>query len=333
MNLRLAYRIASMKPMVPHAGMLPVPAREKDLVAWAQAEAVLIARVPSFNFDNVAEFYAAHDRQLWDPEEDIPNFAPPFGSFWVEWNEPRVWNITDGSQPEGAGQVGFFCRALEITDDTRSNIPYWEQAISRLVGIKRAADHSGEWDLPLGLRSARWLLACSSWFSKSEAPFRGAPFWTALTIFVFVSAEGRCVHRFAVGLTARCFDARPEAIWSPFHILGLGLSFCHCKNVRRVEAEVDAGERFHRREKVPRIKFYTLEINPMREVLRREGQAERVGLVRALHICRGHFATYTPEHPLFGKYVGTFWRPDHVRGSREAGEVNKNYSVGSPNSG
>ena len=93
---------------------------------------------------------------------------------------------------------------------------------------------------------------------------------------------------------------------------------------------MDAGERFHRREKVPRIRFYTLEINPMREVLRREGQAERVGLVRALHICRGHFATYTPEHPLFGKYVGTFWRPDHVRGSREAGEVNKNYSVGSP---
>src|SRR5215471_90066 len=122
MNLRLAYRIASMKPMVPPPGMLPVPAAQKDLVAWAQAEAALIARVPSFNLDNVAEFYAAHDRQLWDGQEDIPNFAQPFSSFWAGWNEPRVWNMPDGSQPAVSGQVGFFCRSLEITDDNRSNL-------------------------------------------------------------------------------------------------------------------------------------------------------------------------------------------------------------------
>jgi len=48
---------------------------------------------------------------------------------------------------------------------------------------------------------------------------------------------------------------------------------------------------------------------------------------RALHICRGHFATYGDDNPLFGKHVGTFWRPMHVRGDKAAGEVRKSYKV------
>lgn len=51
---------------------------------------------------------------------------------------------------------------------------------------------------------------------------------------------------------------------------------------------------------------------------------------RSFVICRGHFATYTDDRKLFGKYVGTFWRPDHARGSPEAGEVVKQYAVHAP---
>lgn len=50
----------------------------------------------------------------------------------------------------------------------------------------------------------------------------------------------------------------------------------------------------------------------------------------SLHIVRGHFARYTPERPLFGKYTGTFWMPQHVRGSPTAGVVVKDYAVGPP---
>jgi hypothetical protein len=48
---------------------------------------------------------------------------------------------------------------------------------------------------------------------------------------------------------------------------------------------------------------------------------------KALHIARGSFATYSAEKPLFGHYVGTVWRPMHVRGSRDYGEVQKQYKV------
>lgn len=65
----------------------------------------------------------------------------------------------------------------------------------------------------------------------------------------------------------------------------------------------------------------------MREAIRREGDIETNGLKKALHICRGHFANYSPEHPLFGKYVGQFWKPSHVRGSIGSGAVVKDYKI------
>ncbi len=49
--------------------------------------------------------------------------------------------------------------------------------------------------------------------------------------------------------------------------------------------------------------------------------------IRALHICRAHFAHYTEEHPLFGKYTRTFYKPMHVRGSLKEGLVIKDYDI------
>jgi hypothetical protein len=114
------------------------------------------------------------------------------------------------------------------------------------------------------------------------------------------------------------------------HVLGLGLSFDHCRNVALEELAVTQKPSWHRKGKVPALKFCTLNIGPMREVLRTEGRSEEVGLARALHICRGHFATYGQHKLLFGKYAGRFWIPDHVRGRAEAGAVVKNYSADPP---
>lgn len=44
-----------------------------------------------------------------------------------------------------------------------------------------------------------------------------------------------------------------------------------------------------------------------------------------LHLVRGHFATYTSAAPLFGKYVGTFWRPEHEAGNPAVAVVRKTY--------
>lgn len=68
----------------------------------------------------------------------------------------------------------------------------------------------------------------------------------------------------------------------------------------------------------------------MKRVLSHEGRVQDLGLRRALHICRGHFKTYTEERPLFGRYAGTFFFRDHARGAKESGEVKKDYDVKAP---
>lgn len=117
------------------------------------------------------------------------------------------------------------------------------------------------------------------------------------------------------------------------HVPLLAICFAHCKNVRLVDGEPTPpklAKSFEKKHGRPPVVFKTLAIDPMREVLRREGQSEKTGLKRALHICRGHFSTYTPERPLFGKVAGQFWIPAHVRGRASEGVVSKQYAVKGP---
>src|SRR5262249_60217747 len=112
----------------------------------------------------------------------------------------------------------------------------------------------------------------------------------------------------------------------------LTLSILNCKTVgtRTTEPTSEENRRYTRRNNNPPLRsFKTLDIRPMREVLRREGGSEAVGVKRALHVCRGHFAVYD-EKPLFGKYRGTFWVPNHLRGTPERGAVEKDYRVHPP---
>ena len=81
---------------------------------------------------------------------------------------------------------------------------------------------------------------------------------------------------------------------------------------------------------MPLSRYYTLNIEPMKKVLREEGKVESHGLKHALSVCRGHFANYTEGKGLFGKYHGQFWIPQHVRGSANQGVVTKDYAVNAP---
>lgn len=113
----------------------------------------------------------------------------------------------------------------------------------------------------------------------------------------------------------------------------MAISFLHCKNVA-IEDAPFIGPRQQRRalerKGIKQAKFKTLVIEPMKQVLKTEGGIETNGLKKAMHICRGHFATYSEDKPLFGKYSGTFWRPAHVRGNADNGTVYKDYKVKAP---
>lgn len=114
-------------------------------------------------------------------------------------------------------------------------------------------------------------------------------------------------------------------------LMAFGLA--HCKNVR-VEETTEPAPKCVRREGFPdaKVTYRTLAIGgPAKSARKRlEEDAEEASIQRALHICRGHFAEYGPEAPLFGKHTGQFWVPQHVRGTEKAGRVVKDYEVKKP---
>lgn len=108
----------------------------------------------------------------------------------------------------------------------------------------------------------------------------------------------------------------------------LTISFFHCKNVSIVENEppVKLNKSHQRRHGTPLVRFKTLDIHPMQQVLRTEGRADEHGLAKALHICRGHFKDYR-QKGLFGRNFGIYWWDMHLRGQAEMGISVKDYAV------
>ncbi len=112
------------------------------------------------------------------------------------------------------------------------------------------------------------------------------------------------------------------------------ISLMNCKNVttRPVDPDRDLNRERKKGGRRPFVRFHTIDIDPMRRVLRTEGQSETQGLRRAIHKCRGHFAHYEESRPLFGRkgLHGRFWIPLHVRGNPDLGTVESEYRVEPP---
>jgi len=110
----------------------------------------------------------------------------------------------------------------------------------------------------------------------------------------------------------------------------VAFSLAHCKNVELVERLPKRHEqREAKRRGEPILKYHEIVIDPgkTKQVAIGAGSSRQDTPSRALHIARGHFATYTPDRPLFGKFTGTYWRPAHVRGSADLGAVKSTYKV------
>jgi len=113
------------------------------------------------------------------------------------------------------------------------------------------------------------------------------------------------------------------------HVPLLTLSFLHCKNVTLETTSYSEKQQKARIKKNqhPLVRYHVLNIHPMQKILREEGGTARHSLVKALHICRGHFKDFSRGSGLFGKYKGTYWWESYLRGSKTEGSVLKDYNV------
>lgn len=145
---------------------------------------------------------------------------------------------------------------------------------------------------------------------------------------MYVASDGTITKAVRPNISELKGDWLPELCGAIGDVTTLVLSFLSCKRgVKSIDAPT-AGPpaKWCRRLRQPEIWFKRLEIDGFKRGPK-SSAGEPTGTNKAFHLCRGSFAHYTADRPLFGRYAGTVWRPAHVRGSHECGQVVKEYSV------
>lgn len=108
-------------------------------------------------------------------------------------------------------------------------------------------------------------------------------------------------------------------------------AFMHCRNVEIIDEPLTRQQsRFKKRQKKKGrdvTYFNILDLYPFRRQIVKDGDSISTGVKRAMHMVRGHFATYTEEAPLFGHTVGSVWKPAHARGHQSEGKIVSDYEI------
>lgn len=312
--------------------------------------------------DNVASYFEGLEKGTLDMKpDDFPNVAPPAPVMWFEFKATKA--------PSGPSlnrtlfeRVGFALEGMELDRNNppaavagwaKSNPARWAHMLEVvasgqarwMVGGKAVIQKDGEL-----ISASRLFFFVASDGSlvpintTSMNPKRKGQVVSTMLVF---TAEDNIVQECMATLTKydpskKWLESEAREIASyilsdirrQFNVVLLALSFMHCKNtvIRDSSPRINKPQKKNRH-KPPAsgVRFKVLEIEPMKEVLRRQGGSEKSGLQQALHICRGHFKDYR-EHGLFGRQdmKGTFWFPMHVRGDKKRGAVVKDYSVNQP---
>lgn len=279
--------------------------------------------------DNIAEyFYDGTEQTIWKLAEDFPNLAPPLEFMFFDFVAPafsREKGVRKSWADTSFRRWGVLVHGHECDDADGT-----------------AAHFMHKYHL---IEQPTWVLACGVFLEN-----RSGNIAEVVNFFLPVDQHGSVCARpdgqkGVVGLLTSSAEENirrslgvnelshehVSAFYQLFACACLTISFMHCKNVTQnlVVPPDDRKAKAVRRGVPPPVRYHVLDIEPMKTVLRTEGQIEKTGLKKALHICRGHFATYD-EKPLFGKVRGTFWKPSHVRGSLSEGAVVKDYRVHEP---
>lgn len=329
----------------------------------AEREALEEAQV--FCVDDVTRYFLAlMRREPLSFRDRFPVVVPPYESMFIETRLDR----DEAMEWPGSGVRGWglLLRSYDVTRMPGVGIPSpgditLEQSrrlVCKLGGVPDGqADKFGELLDPI-----RWYCggnlyyetergrvigpATSSFFGLApDGGFARIRENTASEEWMPSGAAGRASEAGVVCWVSSVLtddDARRGFADFSAHLLAplyMALTFMNATNVgfRRVEPPSKLSRKHERRSGVALSRYYTLDIGGFSEALSREGDVERQGIRRALHLCRGHLRRYTPERGgPGGKAIEepmTVWIPPHTRGIADEGEVCKDYRVSPPSSG
>lgn len=245
------------------------------------------------NADRIAEDVHQHERIQ---HSNYPYCIPPWDGCFVEWNAPHI------ETPWQHGAIVGLAKSEEVEIWSRENPTADCKAERGFIFYPLM------WTGTLGLKCR-----CDSIAVLTDRS--GLVVWTGYQDADIERDGSAQPATFALGAYV-------------LGVIGMAFTFCNCKNVklREVTKRDEPSAKIKRRLHIPDVKRYTLYIdginnNPL------EGSGDQEHVDRRWHICRGHFAEYTAERPLFGKLIGKYWIPQHARGNRKVGVIEKDYAI------
>lgn len=310
---------------------------------------MLIKELPNAEMlmaDNVYAYYYKHMFKAVDTPEgprgewetNFPNLAPPWRVFFVSvenmqetvMSVRRASHIFDDNPGDDkkVRSAGVLFVAKDVMED---QVPGF---VEELQDRKLAASR-----LELKKQGVKWVLYALP-ISLYDDGSHGEPIMVEVAL---IDEQGQSRWPFfsmldkqVVDGVYHTFGAREAheivAGYTDFMITMLfpaylAISFLHVRNVQVIEhmPPKQASRTRERKTGRPLIKYRTLQIEPIKKVLREEGRIESEGLGTALHICRGHFKDFRGGKGLFGKHKDIYWWHEQERGEASLGVVHKDY--------
>lgn len=253
---------------------------------------------------NIAYYTQLQSQDEFNVNDFVLNL--PWDVAWFEYKLPNKV-MKNGKIQKNQNPHGSIIGVLAMYDEATERISY--QVFQSADVFHKPFSFNG-WEEPEGIR---WLGGRDIKIDKSD--------YGRIIIGPFLKKG--ILHKTISELDAK--NVVNNELTNVFY----ATTFCHCRNVEYYEKE--APEKLQKanikRGKKPQETYKILDIGGLQKQAKSESNSERGELKTALHICRGHFKTYTEENPLFGKHTGTYWWPMHKRGSEDNGKVNKDYKI------
>ncbi len=251
------------------------------------------------NMQNISDYVLIDPKSIdggWNLRDDFPNIAPPFPLMWVEFSNPSANFRTSSDGKE-----------------------FLNENIS--IGV-----------LIYSSRNEEGIFHCESFWifltKNDDLAYQGCYIYELDKNGLLIGDKDKALLYIAPSDSAieQIRKHGTNSLGPIMAILFMGLSLMHCKNVKLIDSPLSRQQRrYLERHASNEIRFKTLEIEPFKKTVKDIGHEGKL-TSQALHVCRGHFKHFE-DKPLFGKFKGTYWWPQMVRGNKRFGEIKKDYDI------
>lgn len=285
--------------------------------------------------DEVVEyFYKTSEKEIW-ADSDFANLAPPFNSFWIEYSPPKKSNsngkMIDVPKRFLSTRHGMLFKYAELNPSDQNNFRKW------VCNAYYFSDVSFYQNEPTLFKAIMFIsLNENGEMIFSNTKNGASEFDPGMKYPVSFYHRGEKDFGRRIYMVASNNEERGSLMRNLCACASLPMLFAiylmHCKNVsvgKHIYKDHEVREYIKRHGCSP-VKYYELNIEPFKNVMRRNGSDGANGPKKALHLCRGHFKNFENGKGLFGKVHGLFWWPQLLRGNSEYGTIKKDYNIKSP---